>query len=259
MLHLRAGLPWLLLGAGLLGAEFVSAVPAYAATLTLPPDAGAPPDASTTVPLLIDDATGLLGADLVVGYDPAVARATGVSKTPLSAGHSLTFNLSTPGVIRISLFGAVPLSGGGELLSLAFVSVGPLDSRTALDLVSATLNEGSIPAVLEDGAYCVHGLTGEVGDLALRPAAPGSAEAILSWRADPFATGYNVYVAERPDLADLSCFLAGVTGPGVSDGGRTPPLDGALFYLVTAVNCRGESTLGFASSRDERTNPSACP
>ena len=49
-----------------------------AATLTLPADAGAGAGAATSVPLVIDDAGGILGADLVIAYDPLVTQAVAV-------------------------------------------------------------------------------------------------------------------------------------------------------------------------------------
>ncbi|PYS96285.1 MAG: hypothetical protein DMF50_05230 [Acidobacteria bacterium] len=239
--------------------SWTAASASLASTLSLPGDAGAPPGAATTVPLYIDDATGMLGTDIVIAYDPAVARATGVAKTPLSSSQSLTVNLSSPGTIRISLFGSSPLVGGGVLLNLFFNSVGPLNAGTVLDLVSAVINEGAIPAVLKDGHYCVQALPDEVRNLRLSPASPGSATATLAWDADPAATAYNVYTASLPDLEDLTCFMHGVSSTSVADGGLVPSPDTAIFYLVTSTNCRGEGALGFAEPVSERTNPNPCP
>ncbi|MFQ5876406.1 MAG: cohesin domain-containing protein [Acidobacteriota bacterium] len=228
-----------------------------AATLSLPAGAGAPPGASTVVPLQVDDAAGMLGTDILIAYDPAVAIATGVSPTPLSASQTLTVNLNGPGVIVISLFGAYPLDGSGALLDLSFTSVGPLNSRTVLDLASADINEGGIPVMLLDGQYCVQGPTEEVRGLEAGLAAPGSTVAILSWAPDPLAASFNVYRGESPDLSDLACFLPGVTGTSTADDGALPP--GGLFvYMVTAANCRGESTLGFDSTGSERMNSAPC-
>ncbi len=248
LLVVSAGTLFLLLGAS----------SALALTLSLPPNAGAPPGSSTPVPLSVDDASGMLGTDIVISYDPAVALARGVSRTPLSAGQTLTVNLSSPGTIRISLFGSTPLAGGGVLLDLSFDSVGAANSQTVLDLVTASVNEGAIPAALVDGRYCVQGLTAEVRSLGVDPGGPGSGAEILEWLPDAYATGYNVYRAGESDLGDLRCLLPGVSGPPVSDE-AVPDAGAAFFYLVTARNCRGESTLGFASSGDERVNRAPCP
>ena len=105
---------------------------AAAATLTLPPDAGASPGFTVVVGLSIDDAAGMLGTDLVVTYDPAVVTATAVTTTGVSASHALTHNLAPAGMIRISLFGTTPLSGSGSLLAITIEAVGPPGSRTVL-------------------------------------------------------------------------------------------------------------------------------
>jgi hypothetical protein len=232
-------------------------VPVEAADLSLPPDAGAPPGGSAVVPLSISDAGGLLGTDIVVTYDPAVALATSVAATALSSSHALTVNLSPPGQIRVSLYGSSPLGGGGVLLEITFQSVGPDGSETALRLAAADLNEGAIPAVLGDGRYCVRARPAEAQNLRLSRA-PGSTVATLSWDPHPVAASFNVYRGERADLGDLACFLAGVTTVPAPDDGALPPLGRQYVYLVTAVSCGGESTLGFASS-GERTNPAPCP
>jgi hypothetical protein len=233
--------------------------PAVAATLSLPPNAGAPPGAGAVVSVVIDDAAGILGADIVIAYDPGVAVPTGVSATSVSSSHNLNVNLSPPGQIRISLYGFQPLSGGGPLLDIAFTSVGPAGSASALDLVSVDLNEGGIPAALADGAYCVQERAAEVQNLRVRHAAPGSATAVLTWDPVPFALGYNLYRAGRADLSDLGCLLDGLTSTSVADDGSVPLSGRGFFYLATARNCHAESTLGFRSSGAERPNVNPCP
>lgn len=231
---------------------------ARAATLRLPLDAGAPPGVSTTVPIYIDDATGLLGTDISITYDPAVATAASVSTTSLSSSQTLTVNLSPPGQIRISLYGAYPLSGGGTLLQISFTALGGLQCQTDLRFSSVDINEGAIPAFTSDGHFQVQGPPGEVRNLRASLAAPGSTVEVLSWDPDPGAAAYNVYRGTLPNLSDLACFLRGVAGTSASDDGAVSPT--RLFvYLVTAVNCNGESTLGFASSGAERTNRAPCP
>lgn len=243
------------------------AAPCLAATLRLPPDAGAPPGASTVVPLLIDNASGILGMDAVLTFNPSVAMATSVSKTSLSASHVLTVNLSIPGQIRISLYGPVPLSGSGELLQIGFTSVGPLNSQTPLDLVFVDINEGGIPTMLVDGSYCVQGIPAEVQNVRVTPVF-ATTRALLSWNAALFAVTYNVYRGVNPNLSGLACFLRGISTTSVEDDGAVP-MPGRLFiYLVTSKNCRRESTLGFGLRSSgtppmltpvERVNSNPCP
>ena len=53
---------------------------------------------------------------------------------------------------------------------------------------------------------------------------------------------------------DLGCFLQGLAGPSIPDDGLVPPAGEALYYVTTAVNCAGESTLGSG-----RTASAPCP
>lgn len=233
-----------------LALSFLCMTPGFAATLRLPTDAGAPPGESTLVPLLIDDASGVLGSFIDIRYDPSRATARNILKTSLTESHHLAFNLTPPGQIRISLSGVAPLSGGGVFLNIAFTSIGPLDSATALDLFFADLNEGAIPADLVDGSYCVQGEVGETTGLLITHPLPDIPVGFLSWAPDISATAYNIYRGELADLSDVTCFLSGVTGASTTVGFQ--PAATLEVYLISAGNCRGESTLGFASSGRER-------
>ena len=71
---------------------------------------------------------------------------------------------------------------------------------------------------------------------------------------EPLATSYNVYRGARADLSDLACFLSGVPDVSTGDDGEIPEPGHALFYLTTAVNCSGESSLGA-----DRPNADPCP
>jgi len=235
----------------------LAAGPALAAELSLPPDAGAAPGATTVVSLSIDDAAGILGTDLVVTYDPAVARPTGVSLTTLSASQTLTYNETSPGVLRISLYGVDPLAGVGSLIDITFESVGPAGSRTDLLVGGADLNEGEIPVSIRNGSYCVRGAPAETTNL-LVGRVPGSTVATLAWDAHPAASLYNVYRATQPGAVDLACLIPGVTVPATLDDGVVPPRGAVFYYLITAVGCGGESIPGRRSDGSPIPNPAPC-
>lgn len=255
--HRISAAPWLIVtGLLLLAAASSSA----AATLSLPPDAGALPAQATVVPLLIDDATGVLSTDIFIRYNPAVAMATAVNQTSLSAGHTLFANLMVPGEIRIALFGPSPLSGGGVLLDLSFTSVGALNSQTPLEFLTASLNESMIATTAVDGSYCVQGVPSEVLNVQVT-LDPVTLFATLSWPADPFADEFNMYRATQKNLSDLSCLISGIPGTATSspDDGVLPAIGSVQYYLMTSKNCRLESTLGFPTSGPERIALALCP
>jgi len=232
---------------------------AHGATLDMPLDAGAAPGATTVVPIGISNAAGILGTDIVIAFDAPVLTAVSVAKTPLSQPHTLIVNLSTPGVVRISLFGATPLSGGGTLLNMTVHSEGPAGANGPLRFSSVMLNEGQIPADLLEGHYCVEGPPEQVAGLTLSPISSGSPVAQLAWDAVPFAAVYHLYRGTRSDLADLTCFLPGIAATGTPDDGAVPAVGTGLFYITTAVNCSEESTLGQSTSGLDRVALALCP
>jgi hypothetical protein len=236
-----------------------TATQTLAVAVSMPQTAGAPPGATTVVPVSISSAAGVLGTDIVITFDADVVTALSVSKTALSNPHTLTTNLSTPGVARISLFGATPLSGSGALLEITFRSAGPVGSQADLIFESVLLNEGQIPATPSNGHFCVQGVAGEVQALSLSHAGTGSPVAILEWDPVSFAAGYNVYRGSLSNQSDLACFLPGVSGTATLDTGAVPASGSQFIYLVTSFNCSDESTRGFASSGAERPSSNACP
>ena len=246
------------LGAVILVSLGVGSSPALAVTVSMPANAGAPPGLTTTVAVDISSANGVLGTDIVITFDPAVVTAQAVAKTSLSSPHTLTSNLSTPGVLRISLFGATPLSGSGALLNITFRSEGPAGANDPLHFQSVLLNEGQIPVTPLDGHYCVRGRPNEVQNLEIGLPAPGSTEVGLSWGAVSFAIGYNVYRGGNTNLADLACTMPSVGGTTVQDDGTVPAPGNLLVYLVTSINCSDESTLGFSSTGVERIASAPC-
>jgi hypothetical protein len=92
------------------------------------------------------------GADIRIAFDPAVASTVQVTRGALIPDWMLSTNLLTAGVIQAAMAGAVPVNDGGELLKITFQADGIFGSSTALDLIQGDLNEGSLPAALQDGA-----------------------------------------------------------------------------------------------------------
>lgn len=125
-------------------------LPAFAVTLTLQ-GGGALSGQTVVVPLTIDSANGVLGADFLLKYTPSVLQVVSVTKTPLTSGSTLVANTSVPGEISLTLFGTTPLDGGGSLVNITFSVIGAAGLTSVLDIDTASLNEGAIPATLVDG------------------------------------------------------------------------------------------------------------
>ena len=98
---------------------------------------------------------------------------------------------------------------------------------------------------------------GEVDQLNLFLTAPGSTASTLVWNPEAGADTYNVYRAANPNLSDLVCWNPAVPATSCPENDLLTPGD-RFFYLVTAVNCGGESTLGPDPAGGERLNLLPC-
>lgn len=113
------------------------------------PEVSAVRGAGVTVPINISDSTGkgILSYEFDLSYDPAVLEiadnATDTVQT-LSDGRFVTVNTTTPGMIKVVVFGASEISGEGALLNLRFNAVGDVGSTTALTWENFNFNEGGV-------------------------------------------------------------------------------------------------------------------
>ena len=128
----------------------------------------------------------------------------------------------------------------------------PIQSFVASDFGASSVVEAAIDdLVLVDCATCPVVVPAEVGNLRL---SLSGTEADLEWDAVVDAASYTIYRGVQRDASDLGCFAGGVLGTSISDDGQLPASGEVMFYVATAVNCGGESTLG-----PGRTAASACP
>ena len=129
----------------------IASVQNTTATLSLP-QATVLPGGQVTIPLTLTLSQGeVYGADIALSYDTAVVSATAIAKGALATGWSMASNLTTPGVVRVAMAGATPITTSGELLLLVFNAVGSAGSGTDLTLTRGDLNEGGIPTDVQHG------------------------------------------------------------------------------------------------------------
>ena len=122
---------------------------AFAATVTLPTNLQVV-GSSTSIDVVIDDATGIEGADLEIEYDSSVVQIPGtVTTSVLSTSCMPVANTTTAGQARIALACQSTLSGGGVLMGVAVQPAAP--GTSALSLTRCSLNEGSIPCTPVNG------------------------------------------------------------------------------------------------------------
>lgn len=115
------------------------------------------PGATVTLPIMLDDATGILGFYFEVTYDPAVFAFQGVANGNLLASWGAPVFYDELGTVRISSIGATALQGGGSVAVLTFeVSPSaPTGIPLLLHFAASELNDGAIPTTTQDAYITV--------------------------------------------------------------------------------------------------------
>jgi hypothetical protein len=103
------------------------------------PEVTAEPGESVTVPINIDNASGLAGADITVTYNSSILTVDQVKSTTLSAGINLVPNTNTPGRIILRMAGNAIVSGSGALVDMVFTVSSSIseDTETPVSFESA--------------------------------------------------------------------------------------------------------------------------
>ena len=145
------GLPCLLLGV-----VFLTLGSLASAAVVSIPDVTMVPDSIQEVPINVDDAVGIAGADLIVTFCPEVVTALGVHETSLTTGFLLASSIdNTGGTITICLADATGItSGSGSIVMIEFQAVGGGVAECALHLASVALHDevgDSLPSSPSDG------------------------------------------------------------------------------------------------------------
>jgi hypothetical protein len=132
-------------------------------------DATATPGSNVAIPLRIENmgGAGITAYQFDVEYDPAVitpaAVAASVSGT-IGQGLSVVSNAPTPGLLKVVVYGALPVSGEGVYVNLQFSTIGGMGSTTPLNIGQFRLNDGTAPVYTINGSVTV----GRSDDNALR-------------------------------------------------------------------------------------------
>jgi hypothetical protein len=128
----------------------------------------APAGSTATMQLRLDDLQGILidsyQFDLV--YDPSVIVPSDGMVTvagTLSESLSLVYNKSEPGLLKVAVYGAVPVTGDGVYLDLHFKVKGPTGSFSRLVIDGFRLDAGSAPLKVENGSLWVAGHAAKTG------------------------------------------------------------------------------------------------
>ncbi len=109
-----------------------------------------------SVPILVDGVAdkGIISYEFDLMYDPSVIQpmkqVVDISGTA-SRGLTAVANASTPGFLRVVMYGPIAIDTNGVLLNLRFTTVGAPGSSTPLTWQRMMFNEGDSKVVVTDG------------------------------------------------------------------------------------------------------------
>jgi hypothetical protein len=112
------------------------------------------------VPLEITDTTGvgIIAYQFNLTYDPAVLQIDSVPidiEGTLSESMAFAVNPNTPGLLRVAVYGAYPLTGAGVLLNLRFKAIGASGSVSDLIWEEVLVNEGDPEQTTTNGSVAI--------------------------------------------------------------------------------------------------------
>jgi hypothetical protein len=108
------------------------------------------------VPFRLDNLRGeqVTSFQFDIEYDPAIISpakiAAGISGT-LSEGLSVASNVQRPGLLKVVVFGAVPVSGDGVYVNLRFNAVGRPGTSSRISIIDLRHNDGTEQVVAANG------------------------------------------------------------------------------------------------------------
>lgn len=114
------------------------------------------PKSAITVPITVSDTTGkgVVAYQFELVYNAKVIEPQAIPVEvvgSISDKMTVTANAETPGVIKVVVFGALPIESKGLLLNLKFTAIGDEGSRSPLTWKSFMFNEGDLRSVTTDG------------------------------------------------------------------------------------------------------------
>ena len=116
-----------------------------------------PADAEVLIPVAVEGATskGIISYEFNLRYDANVIQpqADPIDLTgTVSRGLTAVANAAEPGLLRVAIYGAVPIDGNGVLLNLKFTAVGAPGTVSPLTWERIMFNEGDPGTLVTDGA-----------------------------------------------------------------------------------------------------------
>jgi hypothetical protein len=109
------------------------------------------------IPIRVDGAVGkgIISYEFDLRYDPAVIQPqtdpVDVART-VSRGLTAVSSAKEPGLLRVAVYGPMPIDGNGVLLYLRFTAVGAIGSVSPIVWERVMFNEGDPRVIATDGS-----------------------------------------------------------------------------------------------------------
>lgn len=122
------------------------------------------PSSDVIVPVTIQGTAdkGIISYQFALRYDPSVIQPQADPVDlygTVSRGFMSAVNAAEPGVLRVVVYGAMPLDGNGVLVNLHFTAVGAPGSVSPLTLEKMMFNEGDPGTYVTDGQVVLSAAT----------------------------------------------------------------------------------------------------
>ena len=128
---------------------------ANTAALALPNLYAEPGERITVTLEIVLDQAEVYGVDIVVSHDSTVVSAASASAGDAAPDFVTESNLNQPGLVRVAMAGAQPITDDGHLLALIFDVVGEPGDTSPLQITAIELNEDGVAAQPQDGSISV--------------------------------------------------------------------------------------------------------
>ena len=205
------------------------------------------------LPISLDDATGLKAFEFVLGYDSTTFSLPTSSpiytSTGITNGWSFLVNTNLPGQINVAGSGINPLpASSGALINLNLdVKDGINPTTTNLDLVSASLNEGTIPVSLQDQSLEI--IPASLQVLGVRQLASGLA---LKLSETPDLDTLNLYDGTDTSVDQADLVLTGADGQAIDNLSIHWQQDSKELFLLHTDSLTG---IALAPNTSDRLDP----
>jgi hypothetical protein len=128
-------------------------------------DVAAIQGSQVTVPVRLDNlkGRGVVAFEFDVVYDPTVlttGQGAATLEGTLSNGLAVASNSPEPGLLKVVVYGALPLSGDGVYVKLSFAAIGESGSVSPLAISGFRLNDGKTQVLTQNGSVSINAATG---------------------------------------------------------------------------------------------------